>query len=403
MKNMRRKPEICKRNRRVLLIDVGDGLYFRYFSKAMREKVNLMVITKYDSSDQHALHFFYRISDRMKDGRVRNLIRGIEYIEGYLRIFNYVKKNHFDIIHIQWAILPQFDVFFWKILKNYTRLLVYTAHDVVPHDYSHKRIMQNKKLYHMADKIVVHGQYCKEEMRQYYPDLLDRVYVQKHGVYGKKNDSINNELLCKHSSFAARSYEKYLVIGFIGQISNYKGFDLLLDAWDVLDRRGDMFLLIAGKTACDLQDEIEQYRARIDTYNNVYFYNYRFTDEEEMLFYSKCDLIILPYRSASMSGVLFSAAQYEKTVISTRVGCLGEYLEMANGNVYMIEPEKESIIEGLIQIAHYPNAKVILSEKGKKFSSSIYKECSWGKITDGLVRDCYGYIKKCMPDIGESE
>ena len=75
---------------KVLLIDVSDIEYFRSLSKALKKQCDVDIVSKYYSSERDAKHFFYKFSEKMHGGKFRNILRGIEYIIGWLRTYVYI-------------------------------------------------------------------------------------------------------------------------------------------------------------------------------------------------------------------------------------------------------------------------------------------------------------------------
>lgn len=371
---------------KVLLIDQSDIPYFRMFSKYGMENMNMTVVSRYGSSNPNALQYFYKFSKNMRKGKKRNIVRGIEYIIAYLRIFHLIKKEKFKVIHVQWAVIPKIDIIIFKILKKNTDKLVYTAHDVIPHIKSDKQLKLNEKLYRIPDRVIVHGEFCKKEVEAYYPEILDKVYIQYHGVEDKEEVHVSQDTIKKHSCLFDLSKDK-IVFGFLGQINKYKGIDILIDSWKKVSNP-NACLVIAGKTIDEYKNEFDSVLSQIKKYKNIYIYNSFFTDEEEEMFYSLCDVIVLPYRTASMSGVLFTAAKYGKTILTTDVGCIIEYLNHCQDYVFITTPDVDGIsiqLKNIIEKLHKNNLKAL----GKEFSRIVYEYYDWNKIIKKVKEECY--------------
>lgn len=375
--------------KKVLLLDTSDIPYGRALSKSLSKYADLTVVSKYGNSNWNGIPYFYKYSENMKRGRIRNVIRGIEYIIGYKKTLKLIKKEKFDIVHIQWAMMPSLDIKFWKKMKPYIGKLVFTAHDVVPHNPTEKKMMNNNLLYETADTIIVHGEFCKNEMKMHYPKQERKVYVQKHGVQSGNVKKYTESTKKDHENLLNMISSNTLVFGAIGQIGWYKGLDILLNAWNRFNEKGNLILLIAGKPLPDYEKEFEMIKKKCSNMSTVYLYDKKFSDEEETLFYSLCDIIVLPYRTASMSGVLFSAAEYNKTVLSTKAGCLAEALEPISNEVFYCEPSEDSIGIAIGNILAIKDVKNVLKNKGKRFSEYIHEFYSWDTIAFELVRDCY--------------
>lgn len=379
---------------KVLLIDTCEpNEYSVEFANKCRKYTNGTVIRKYYTTDAQSIPIFYKFSEKMKPGYFRLAIRLIEYIISYFHIYRMVCKNNYDVVHIQWPQVLWFDKFIFKKIKNKCKKLVYTAHDPIPHESTEKKIKQFGELYKIPDIIIVHGKACEEQFIANYPNLVDKLYNQKFGVTpSNETEKINNSLIDKHPKLKEILETKKIVFAFLGQISPYKGLDILLDAWEEFKDREDVFLLVAGKTTNKYKD-LENSFNKATTYSNIYIFNNRYTLEEEVLFHKLSDVIVIPYRSASMSGVLTSAAQYNKTVLTTKVGSITEYIEVAKDFVFTCECTKDSIKEKISNII-YNFSKESLSEKGKNFSKIIQDEYNWDKIFQDVVINCYSIDKQ---------
>lgn len=107
---------------------------------------------------------------------------------------------------------------------------------------------------------------------------------------------------------------------FFGRLLRYKGLDLLDEALAELGRRDDFVLRVVGSGPDSA--ELDRLAARPGvTVEN------RWVSEAEMpALIAWADLLVLPYREASQSGVAATAIAAQRRVISTRVGGLVEQL-----------------------------------------------------------------------------
>ncbi|MBV6444772.1 MAG: D-inositol-3-phosphate glycosyltransferase [Ignavibacteriaceae bacterium] len=139
------------------------------------------------------------------------------------------------------------------------------------------------------------------------------------------------------------------VILFFGYIRKYKGLDILLDAMpEIIKRDPSIKLLIAG----EFYDEFEFYRGMIDKLNigtSVYMINKFISNEEVYKYYEPADLVVLPYRSGTQSGILNMAYGFLKPVLVTNVGGLAEFVDEGKSG-FVVEPNSpEAIAEGVMK------------------------------------------------------
>ena len=106
---------------------------------------------------------------------------------------------------------------------------------------------------------------------------------------------------------------------FFGLIRDYKGLDLLIDAMALLGN--EYQLVIAGES----YGSFEKYEAQIaasPARDRIKAFNRYIGDDEVPAFFSAADLCVLPYRSATQSGITAISTHFGLPVIATPVGGL---------------------------------------------------------------------------------
>lgn len=159
---------------------------------------------------------------------------------------------------------------------------------------------------------------------------------------------------------------------FFGLIRDYKGLDMLLDAWALLRRREAVEgrkLVVAGEFYASRDKYMEQIR-RNGLGAEVILHDGFIPDAQVGAFFSASDLLVLPYRSATQSGVTQIAYRFDLPMVVTDVGGLPEIVP--DGRVgFVVKPDTVSIADAIERIwqpellAHFRAS--IQSEK-KRFS-----------------------------------
>jgi glycosyltransferase involved in cell wall biosynthesis len=150
---------------------------------------------------------------------------------------------------------------------------------------------------------------------------------------------------------------------FFGFIREYKGLDLLIQAMDLLD---DAYqLLIAG----EVYGSFDKYQELIDnsTANSrIALYNQYIADNEVSDYFSAADVCVLPYKSATQSGITSIANHYNLPIIATNVGGLKETIHHQKTGLIVDKPEIREIA-ATIKTYFYGNFKA-------DFAAEIEKE-----------------------------
>ena len=163
---------------------------------------------------------------------------------------------------------------------------------------------------------------------------------------------------------------------FFGLIRDYKGLDLLLEAWAKWKPEGRK-LLIAGEFYASREKYIALIE-RLGLQDRVVLHDHFVADEDVRYYFSAADCLVLPYRTATQSGVTQIAYNFSLPMIVTRVGGLPEIVP--DGRVGLVcEPDADSIATAMQQIYSGDTLSVMrenFAEERKRFS--------WAAMCDKL-------------------
>ena len=135
---------------------------------------------------------------------------------------------------------------------------------------------------------------------------------------------------------------------FFGFIRDYKGLDLLLEAFaDERLRRMKIRLLVAGEFYCDPKP-FQAIIARHHLDDLVIMSNDFIPDSRVLNYFCAADLVVQPYKSATQSGVTQIAYHFNKPMIITDVGGLAEFVP--DGKVgYIVNPDPAEIASAIVR------------------------------------------------------
>lgn len=381
--------------KKVLLIDpaangrwVSGSSYNNGLVNSLSSKceLTLAAAVDYEMMDRNIklVNCFFRHSNTMKRSVSRSIIRLLEYIRGYIEIFDNVKRNRYEVIHIQWLLCYPLDVIFIRYLKRHTKLLVYTAHNVLPHIDGERQYRILMKIYSCMDKILVHGEAIKKEFETYYPQLSNRVWIQYHGEYFNLSTRYKSSEI--DSAICERLRQFNHIFLFSGNIFYNKGLDMLIDVWLAYFTDQDALLIITGEQTSSYK-EYDQKKNEIDQCGNIIRFEGFVNTNLFNFLADTCDVMVMPYRHASMSAVIFTAARFKKTIITTNVGAMSEYLEDGTDSI-ICDPNKESLRNALCTAIHSLDREK-LKEMGEQLSEHIHKKYSWDRIAEQLLERIY--------------
>ena len=142
---------------------------------------------------------------------------------------------------------------------------------------------------------------------------------------------------------------------FFGLIREYKGLDILLEAFGMLPGE-DWQLIIAGEP----YGSFEKYQKIIDTIpgkDRISMSLKYIKDSEVTDYFSASDVAVLPYRSATQSGISSVAYHFEVPMIVTDVGGLKETIGDRGTGLVSPEGNPEAICKEILRFFSRPSIK----------------------------------------------
>lgn len=229
-----------------------------------------------------------------------------------LSIIHRIRKEHFDVIYFE-------SLHMWNlpIMMMAGKAKTYQViHEVIPHegDSQVKMVdLMNKAVVKFADTIVLRN-------KTYIRDMIDR--------YGISADRVKClELWRRYPKYTAPVHSGRAL--FFGRINPYKGADNLLE---IVRLCPDIQFDVIGRVDPQMQGIVEQLAKE----KNVKLNNNYVTDEEMREAFINCDWAIVPYNSASQSGIIIDAYKYSRPVIAFAVGAIPEQVDDGKSG-YLVE------------------------------------------------------------------
>ena len=165
-------------------------------------------------------------------------------------------------------------------------------------------------------------------------NFKNKVYIQPHGAFERELGNKSANITIKEIEEAKQRKGKIFLL--IGSISYYKGFDRVLKWWAQNQTDSDNLLICAGAIIEKYESLMTEIERASECKNILYIFE-RLTNEKHDYLYKSSDIVVIPYRKASMSGVFFSAAKFEKTVLFTLSGAISEYIDSDINNCFSVE------------------------------------------------------------------
>jgi len=218
--------------------------------------------------------------------------------------------------------------------------------DAHPGDGMPMRLWLQRKLIARADAIIALSQHVAARLRDQRAAGGNRLIVLSHPPFGFDDMP------------PARMHDGPVRLLFFGRLLAYKGLDLLADAMAQLSTRNRWELRVAGQGP--EAPELKKLRG----IPGVIVENRWVPEDEigELIAWS--DIVLLPYRESSQSGVGPAAIGAGRSVVGTKVGGLIEQLQH-EPHATLSEPDAGSFVAALrevIDASHLPPCGGIAAE-----------------------------------------
>jgi glycosyltransferase involved in cell wall biosynthesis len=173
-----------------------------------------------------------------------------------------------------------------------------------------------------------------------------KIYRSELPVYDCYNFDEQKKIASTKKNFGFDEDSNLLL--FFGYVRKYKGLDLLIDALAELIKNDNSYNLLA---AGEFYDDEKFYRDKIKALKldaHIKLLNEFIPNEEVAKYFEPSDLVVLPYRSATQSGILNLAYGFLKPVLVTNVGGLAEFVDDGKTGYVIKVDSKEDLVNGII-------------------------------------------------------
>ena len=267
----------------------------------------------------------------------------------YIRTASRIKKMQPDLIITKYWMTffaPSLGYVLGRQTKKTKRISV--LDNVIPHE---KRFFDNwcnRYFLKRNDGFIVMSEKVLKDLLFYVPNA--RYIHVPHPVYNQFGEKTTRSAALQKLGLEKMAEKK--IILFFGIIRDYKGLDLLLEAMAFLS--DDFQLIVAGEVYGSFQkyqDIIDnrQLNERVSLFANY------IGDDEVKDYFSAADVCVLPYKSATQSGITSISNHFELPLIATNVGGLAETIHHQKTGLIIEGLEVKAIAES---INHYFEANL---------------------------------------------
>jgi glycosyltransferase involved in cell wall biosynthesis len=261
--------------------------------------------------------------------------------------------------------------------NNFTKVVA-IADNIVPHE---KRIgdkILTRYFTKSVDAFITMSKAVLDDLNLFVPNAPKA--FNPHPLYDNFGTPVEREKALEKLNLS-KEYRYILSFGFI---RDYKGLDLLLEAFaDKELRKYPVKLIVAGEfyTSPDkYMDIIERFNLK----EHLELHTDFICDSDVAAYFGAADIVVQPYKTATQSGVTQIGYHFNKPMLVTDVGGLSEIIP--DGKVgYVVKPNPKDITVALIDF--FENSRKEFFEKNVLEEKKKYTWDSMVKTIETVIKD----------------
>lgn len=256
------------------------------------------------------------------------------------RLVRRVRADQPDLLLLQWWVpywTPSLTVISSLLKRPPATKIAIICHNVLPHDGGgviDRRLAMT--VLRRADALIVHSEPDRYRARALLPHArIVKAFLPTHEPILTNAASAINAAL-RHQWQVP---DQRRILLFFGFVRPYKGLEYLIQALAEVRQQLDVHLLVVGEI-WGSPAYYQRYAAEFGVTEAITFVDRYVSNEELPAIFSTADVVVLPYVSATQSGVVQLAFDFGKPVIATNVGGLPEVVQ--DGVTGLIVPPQDA-------------------------------------------------------------
>lgn len=321
---------------------------------------------------------------RLSNQKLRRILMLFETCLNLVALSISITFSKPEILHVQWIPLVQklpFEIWFLKFAKLRGIRVVYTVHNVLPHDSGQRFKRVYEQVYSEVDMLVCHTQEAKVQLETDFAIKPERICVIPHGPL------FHDAIADVQDIRTQRNIGKDVCLVLMqGMLKPYKGVIFLLEAWRQLCSQNlNARLLIVGTADSEFEREIRAKISYLGIKDSVSLDFRYISDEELSSYYQASDIVVYPYKSITASGALMTGLSFQKPIVVTRLPAFQEVLVEGESALFVSFGDVEGFAACLLQLIESPKERSRLAAGAAQIAEKKY---SWHSIAK-QTKNCY--------------
>lgn len=310
----------------------------------------------------------------------RQLLKFSEYLLNLFLLLVQFSVAKPDIIHIQWiplVVRHPVELWFLRFMQKRGVKLVYTVHNILPHDTGDRYRQTFQKVYTMVDLLVCHTKQTKSDLLELFGIPEQKTVLIPFGPNIKESQPLSTS---EARELLGIVTDKAIAL-YWGIIRPYKGLEFLLEAWKrVIDQApGSALLVVAGRGQEEYQDKIESLIVQLGLTDSVRT-DFRFIPSDELpVLIQASDILVYPYKDVTQSAALLTGMLFGRAIVATNAGGFREALEHERTALLVDYGDCRQLGDSLTRLINSDIDRNRLGQAVREYTKTHY---SWESIAE---------------------
>ena len=295
----------------------------------------------------------------------------------WLKVGRMIRKNGCDLVLTRFWLpfmAPCLGTICRMARKNGKTKVVSLLDNVVPHEHRIGDKAFARYFIKSVDSFVAMSQSVLDDLRLF--DKKKPAALCPHPLFDNFGEKVSRDEALRFLNMEPEC--RYML--FFGIIRDYKGLDLLLEAFaDERFKSKNVKLIVAGEfyNGGEQYHELER---KLGLEGRIIWHTEFVPDSQVKYFFNAADIVVQPYKSATQSGVTQIAYHFERPMLVTDVGGLKEMVP--DGKVgYVTDCDSGKIADALVDFFD--------SQRMNEFETNVAEEkkkYSWSRMVETITK-----------------
>ncbi len=256
-----------------------------------------------------------------------------------------------------------------KKLKNVKLLAI--CHNIFPHEKRPGDKLLSMYFLKKINYFVLLSEQVQKEL-DYFLNKPKSV-VLPHPIYSLFGEGVDKQIAKEKLNLPEGRY-----ILFFGFIRAYKGLDILIKSLSLIDKSFNIKLIVAGEFYSDEEKYFDLIK-RLGLKDEIILKSNFIPTSDVKYYFSAADAVVLPYRSATQSGIVQIAVNFSKPVIAANVGGISEVIKDEVSG-FIVEKENPVLLAKAIERFYSESKETEFTEEMTK----LKEKYSWKNFSNGI-------------------